>query len=111
MGLCASFQQYCEITVLLHFSPGCGAFYDAGVANQVRSFQNGRLRHTNTDDLRERYTELHRDKAKKESVKSEVSSSNITPYKVYDVIQSHSVVPILDILFCNESMCRGKSSP
>ncbi|XP_067930960.1 probable E3 ubiquitin-protein ligase HECTD2 [Watersipora subatra] len=51
--------------------PGCGAFYDAAVANHIREFQNGRLRNTQTDDLRTRYTQLHREKATKKSLKHE----------------------------------------
>jgi len=58
---------YCGsgLTIYLYFkmpftfySPGCGSFYDAAVANDVRKFQNGRLRHTESDQLRDRYAEV-----------------------------------------------------
>lgn len=57
--------------LLSYDSPGCGAFYDAAVANQVRSSQNTLLRRTNDDDLRDRYARLHREKMTKNSTRSD----------------------------------------
>lgn len=55
----------CVYTALCFSSPGCGAFYDDDVARQVKQMQNGRVRGTQPEDLRQRYSKLHREKAQK----------------------------------------------